>query len=73
MAVALLIWMGVGETRSGTQLPVTTPGAPGAGGAGPKTLSATITPGEWRYETTIRLGNGGGETVLTQPFTVSAN
>jgi len=38
-----------------------------------KTLSATVPVGKWRYETTIRLANGAGETVLTAPFTVSAN
>jgi hypothetical protein len=46
---------------------------PGARVDARKTLSSTIAPGKWRYETTIRLANGGGETVLTQPFTVSAN
>jgi hypothetical protein len=46
---------------------------PGARVDARKTLSTTISPGRWRYETTIRLANGGGETVLTQPFTVSVN
>jgi hypothetical protein len=46
---------------------------PGARVDARKTLPVTIAPGRWRYETTIRLVNGGGETVLTQPFTVSAN
>lgn len=46
---------------------------PGARVDARKTLAVTIAPGRWRYETTIRLANGGGETVLTQPFTVSAN
>ncbi|WP_217915796.1 helix-turn-helix domain-containing protein [Miltoncostaea marina] len=42
MAVALLIWMGVGETRSGAQLPVTAPGGPTAGAPAP-TASAPDT------------------------------
>lgn len=36
-----------------------------------KTLPATLTPGTWRYETTIRLLNGAGEKVLTPAFTVT--
>ncbi len=46
---------------------------PGARVDGRKTLSTSIAPGTWRYETTIRLANGAGETVLTAPFTVSGN
>ncbi len=38
-----------------------------------KTLSTSIAPGTWRYETTIRLTSGAGEKVLTPPFTVTAN
>jgi hypothetical protein len=38
-----------------------------------KTMPATIAPGTWRYETTIRLANGAGEKVLTPAFKVSAN
>jgi hypothetical protein len=37
-----------------------------------KTLPPTITPGTWRYETTIRLARGAGEKVLTPAFTVTA-
>ena len=36
-----------------------------------KTVPATIAPGTWRYETTIRLANGAGEKVLTPPFKVT--
>ena len=38
-----------------------------------KTLSTSIVPGRWRFETTIRLPSGAGEKVLTSPFTVTAN
>ncbi len=38
-----------------------------------KTLSSTVAVGRWRYETTIRLANWTGETVLTAPFEVSGN
>jgi hypothetical protein len=38
-----------------------------------KTLSTSIAPGKWRYETTIRLATGSGEKVLTPVFTVSTN
>lgn len=46
---------------------------PGARVEARKTLSTTVAAGRWRYETTIRLANGNGETVLTAPFTVSGN
>ena len=49
------------------------PLAPGARADARKTLSRTTGPGTFRYETTIRLANGAGETVLTAPFTVSGN
>lgn len=38
-----------------------------------KTMPATIAPGTWRYETTIRLANGAGEKVLTPAFKVTTN
>ncbi|HEY1087978.1 MAG TPA: hypothetical protein VGE37_09795 [Archangium sp.] len=38
-----------------------------------KQLPSGVTPGNWRYETTIRLPSGSSEKVLTSPFTVSAN
>lgn len=38
-----------------------------------KTLPAEAKPGTWRYETTIRLGTGAGEVVLTPSFNVTSN
>lgn len=38
-----------------------------------KTLPASLIPGTWRYETTIRLVNGAGEKVLTPAFTVTGS
>ncbi|MDP2269416.1 MAG: hypothetical protein Q8K32_01720 [Archangium sp.] len=46
---------------------------PGARVDARKTLSPSIAAGMWRYETTIRLANGAGETVLTAPFAVGSN
>lgn len=49
------------------------PVEPGARVEARKTLPTPLGPGSWRYETTIRLANGGSERVLTPAFTVSAN
>ncbi len=46
---------------------------PGARVDARKTLPPLIGAGIFRYETTIRLANGAGETVLTAPFTVFGN
>lgn len=43
---------------------------PGDSVEGRKTIPATVTPGRWRYATTIRLGNGAGEKILSQEFDV---
>ena len=46
---------------------------PGARVDARKMLSPMLGAGTFRYETTIRLANGAGETVLTAPFTVGGN
>lgn len=46
---------------------------PGARVDARKTLPAAVTPGTWRYETTIRLVTGAGEKVLSPAFTVTGN
>ncbi|MBL8910879.1 MAG: hypothetical protein JNM17_09280 [Archangium sp.] len=43
---------------------------PGDSVEGRKTIPAGLTPGKWRYATTIRLPTGAGEKILTQEFDV---
>jgi hypothetical protein len=47
------------------------PLAPGKSVTGRKLIPPGLTPGTWRYATSIRLGNGANEKILSPEFSVT--